>query len=580
MEVEKKNPNVITLNKTEETGVVYGNIGVGETTYEMNKFHARQGHGFAAERSEHIHDLYHGKDAQILGDDNLKDGADRLVNGVEIQSKYCRNGSACIAECFENGKYRYFSDDGEPMLVEVPSDMYDDAIRAMRRRIENKEVPGISSPDNAEKLVKKGNFTYEQVKRIAQAGTIESLSFDAANGIIIARDTMGISSLLTFATSVWNGESFETALQNAVLSGLKVGGVSFLTTVISSQLARTSITATVRAGADLLVSQLGSNVTAHIVNALQNGTNIYGAAAMNNVSKLITGNLIAGTVSMVVLSSFDLIDLFRGRISGEQFLKNTAVTGATIVGGNVGWIAGNAIGATTGGAVGGALTGGTGAVVGAKIGSKVGGFVGSIAGGTMAGSLTHEALDAVIEDDSKEMLRLVEEEFIEICKQYILVEDEVEEALSRLKEQLTSEEMKNIFASDQRSLYIQSIIMECVNPTLSRRVVIENVREEDILLGLRILIEDAINGEGIFGKDEIVPSISQMKTSLLQNSNVRDEQLSQIMQPVLKMNKTQKKVEITLNSMKRSNDNSYKSMKEIKLERQILKNELQRIMEK
>jgi hypothetical protein len=177
------------------------------------------------------------------------------------------------------------------------------------------------------------------------------------------------------------------------------------------------------------------------------------------------------------------------------------------------------------------------------------------------------------------MLRLVEEEFIEICKQYILVEDEVEEALSRLKERLTSKEIKNIFASDQRSLYIQSIIMECVNPILSRRVVIENVREEDILLGLRILIEDAINGEGIFGKDEIVPSISQMKTSLLQNSNVRDEQLSQIMQPVLKMNKTQKKVEIALNSMKRSNNNSYKSMKEIKLERQILKNELQRIME-
>ena len=70
-----------------------------------------------------------------------------------------------------------------------------------------------------------------------------------------------------------------------------------------------------------------------------------------------------------------------------------------------------------------------------------------------------------------------------------------------------------------------------------------------------------------------------MKTSLLRNSNVRDEQLSQIMQPVLKMNKTQQKVEKTLNSMKRSNNNSYKSMKEIKFERRILKNELQRIIE-
>ena len=74
----------------ETTGVVYGNVGVGTTTYETNKFHGRQGHGFAAERAEHVRDLYHGEEVKILGDDNAKNGADRLVNGVEIQSKYCR----------------------------------------------------------------------------------------------------------------------------------------------------------------------------------------------------------------------------------------------------------------------------------------------------------------------------------------------------------------------------------------------------------------------------------------------------------------------------------------------------------
>lgn len=126
--------------KSDETVVVYGNVGVSETTYEMNKFQAQQGHGFAAERAEHINDLYHGKDAQILGDNNVKNGADRLVNGIEIQSKYCRNGAACIQECFENGKYRYYSKSGEPMQVEVPADMYDDAVSAMKRRILNNEV--------------------------------------------------------------------------------------------------------------------------------------------------------------------------------------------------------------------------------------------------------------------------------------------------------------------------------------------------------------------------------------------------------------------------------------------------------
>ena len=231
-------------NSVEATGIVYGNVGVGTTTYETNKFHGRQGHGFAAERAEHVRDLYHGEDVKILGDNKKKNGADRLVNGVEIQSKYCRSGAACIQECFENGQYRYYSSNGEPMKIEVPADMYEDAVKAMRRRIANNEIEGVINPDEATNLVKKGHYTYAQVKQIAQAGTIESLTFDAANGMIVAKDALGITALITFATSIWNGEDFEGALENAALSGLKVGGVSFLTTVLTSQIARTSVVAT------------------------------------------------------------------------------------------------------------------------------------------------------------------------------------------------------------------------------------------------------------------------------------------------------------------------------------------------
>ena len=37
--------------------------------------------------------------------DSVKNGADRIVNGVNIQTKYCRSGSACVAECFEDNKF-------------------------------------------------------------------------------------------------------------------------------------------------------------------------------------------------------------------------------------------------------------------------------------------------------------------------------------------------------------------------------------------------------------------------------------------------------------------------------------------
>ena len=568
-----------TKNGEEVSGIAYGNVGVGETTYEMNKFHAQQGHGFAAERAEHLNDVYHGNDAKILGDDNAKNGADRLVNGTEIQSKYCRSGSACIQECFENGRYRYYSKNGKPMQVEVPIDMYDDEVKAMKRRIENKEVPGVTNPDEAENLVKKGHYTYAQVKKIAQAGTIESLSFDAANGAIIARDAMGITALITFATSVWNGEDFECALENAALSGLKVGGVSFLTTIISSQITRTSLVNSVRTGTDLLVSKMGSKATSYLANALNNGTNIYGAAAMNNVSKLLAGNFIASTVSLVVLSSVDIVDAFRGRISGEQLVKDVTVTAATIAGGNAGWVAGNVAGAALGGAIAGAATGGAGTAAGAKVGAKIGGFVGGMAGGTAAGQTSHHAMNQIIEDDSVKMMRLVEREFVDICEQYLLTENEVYESISLLKKCLTKSELKNIYASQNREIYIQSIILDAVQQIVNKRMIINNLRDEDIFWGMRILIEDAIDGEGIFDEKASLVGVSQVQTELLSKSNICDEQMAQIMQPVMQMNRTQLRTERTLRSMKRNNEETADKIYEIMSERELLKSELSNLLE-
>ena len=569
----KKSKNI------EAGGVTYANVGINETTYGMTKFQGKQVHGFAAERAEHINDLYHGKNASILGDNNAKDGADRLVNGVEIQSKYCRSGSACIHECFKEGKYRYYSKNGEPMQVEVPSDMYDDAVKAMKRRIQNNEVKGTTNPDDAEKLVKKGHYTYSQVKQIAQAGTIESIKFDAANGVIIAKNVMGISAIITFATSIWNGESIDIALENAVLSGLKVGGVSFLTTVISSQIARTSVSTSIRGGTDFLVSKLGPKATSYIANSLRNGTNIYGAAAMNNVSKLLSGNIVASAVSLVILSAGDIVDIFRGRISKKQLAKNMTIAGATIVGGSVGWVAGNVIGGAVGGTLGGVATAGAGTVTSAQVGSKIGGFIGSAIGGTTAGGVTHGAMDMILEDDAIQIMRLVEQEFISICEQYILTENEVYSCLSLLKEKLTKKELKNIYANNNRSEYIRKLIIESVKPIVARRKFILNPNESLVLDSMKMLINDAINGSGIFGEISSELSSEEIKESVIKNRNIKEDQIGQLMQPVLRMNRNQLKVERTLNKAKKSNEDAIYKEIQILDERQGLKAELNSLLE-
>lgn len=276
-------------------GIVYGNVSNASTFYGSDKFATPRGHGFAAEQANHLYDKVANADffgqgkVQMVGeaiDPNtghiIKDGADRIVNGTNIQTKYCKTGGKCISECFENGRFRYLNPDGTPMQIEVPSDKYDTAIQAMKSRIKNGEVPGVTDPDDARKIVRKGHFTYEQAKNIAKAGTVESITFDAANGAIIATSAFGISTVLSFATSVWNGESFDVAIKNATYTGLKVGGTTFITAVLASQLSKAGLNSALVSSSETIVSIMGPKASAMLVNAFRSGSNIYGAAAMKS----------------------------------------------------------------------------------------------------------------------------------------------------------------------------------------------------------------------------------------------------------------------------------------------------------
>lgn len=330
------------------TGIILGDVGNASTLYGESTFGAARGHGFAAERANHLFDTVTGRDATIVGDSNVKNGADRLVDGVQIQSKYCSSGSNCIAECFEEGKFRYYNPDGKPMQIEVPSDKYDAAVTAMKERIRKGEVPGVSDPEDARTIIRKGHFTYEQVRNIAKAGTIESIVYDATNGAIIATSTFGITAVISFATSVWNGESMEAALKNAAFNGLKVGGVTFVTAVLAGQLSKAGLNSLLVGSSEAIIKVLGPKGSAILVNAFRSGKNIYGAAAMKSAAKMLRGNVITGTVSAVILSTGDVINIFRSRISGAQLLKNVTNTVSSVAGGTAGWVGGAAAGAAIG----------------------------------------------------------------------------------------------------------------------------------------------------------------------------------------------------------------------------------------
>lgn len=463
------------------SGIVYGNVSNASTVYGMDKFNTPRGHGFAAERANHIYDKLTGKDAKIIGDDNALNGADRMVNGVNIQSKYCNSGSKCVSECFKNGKLKYINPDGTPMQIEVPSDKYSSAVQAMENRIKNGEVPGVTDPSEAKNIIRKGNFTYEQAKNIAKFGTVESIAYDAANGAIIASTTMGISTMVSFAVAIWNGDDLDLALKNAAYSGLKVGGTTFVTAILSSQLSRAGLNSALVGSSEAIVGIMGPKASAVLVNAFRSGSNIYGAAAMKSAAKLLRGNVITSAASVVVLSSFDIVNIFRGRISGAQLFKNITNTASTVAGGTAGWVGGAAAGAAIGSAV---------PIIGTVIGGAVGGIIGSFAGGAAAGKVSGVVLGQFIEDDANKMISIIEKKFTKMAEDYLLNKGEAENITDSLRDGLSGSTLKDMFSSNDKEKYATNLLQPIVEDEIKKRRKILLPADKELLKGLRMVLEE------------------------------------------------------------------------------------------
>ncbi len=463
-------------------GTVYSNVSDASTIYGETKFCGARGHGFAAERANHLYDKVTGKDAKLVGDDNVKNGPDRIVDGTVIQTKYCASGSKCIGECFKDGKFRYVNSDGTPMQIEVPSDKYDDAVRAMEERIRKGQISGVTDPKEAKNIVRKGRFTYEQAKNVARFGTVESLTYDAVNGAIIGSASFGITAAMTFAVSIWNGEDFENAIEGAITSGLQVGGLAFATAIVSGQLAKSSVNGVVSASSAKLVSLMGPKASAVLVNAFRSGTNIYGAAAMKSAQKLLGSNIVTSVASVIVLSSMDVVNIFRGRISGAQLFKNLVNTGASVAGGTAGWAAGASAGAALGSIVPG---------VGTAIGGVVGGLFGAFAGGSAAGKVASAVTDEFIEDDAKEMIAIIESRFKSLAEDYLLNKEEAEKVVEYLAQDLDGSILKDMYASSSRSIFANNLLVPNIEIVVRSRTKISMPSEEQMIKGLKSVLEKA-----------------------------------------------------------------------------------------
>ena len=365
--------------------------------------------------------------------------------------------------------------DGKPMQIEVPSDKYEDALRAMEEKIRRGQVNGVTDPKEAKNIVRKGHFTYAQAKNIAKAGTIESLTYDAVNGVIIATSAFGVTAMITLATSVWNGEDFDDAIKLATYSGIKVGGTAFVTSVIAAQLSKAGLNSALVGSSEAIVSVMGPKASAVLINAFRSGAKpIYGAAAMKSAAKLLRGNTITAGVTFVVLSSLDVANIFRGRISGKQLFKNMVGTAATVGGGTGGWLAGAA----------------AGSAIFPGVGTVIGGIAGSLIGGAAAGKVSNAVVGEFIEDDADEMVEIIQDVFTDMASEYLLSNKEAEKSVDKLKDKLDGKVLKDMFASSARKEFARNLLTPIIEIETAKREVIHNLSSEQMITSIRIVLEE------------------------------------------------------------------------------------------
>lgn len=438
----------------------------GRQTVGLNRLNAEQGAGYAAEMANDLLDRMHGRNAVIVGNDNATNGADRWVDGQLIQTKYYETPEKTLNAAFEvkNGvyKYRYIGKNEKLMQLEVPSDQYDEIYQILKQRIKSGKITNIKKTEDAGKLLRKGRIEYKTSKNIAEAGNIDSLLFDSANGAIIGLSALGISGAIVFAKAIWDGEDVQQAMDEALVSGLQAGGVGFASYVLSAQLFRTNAAKLLQAPARAAVDLLPRGSSKKMLPALRGG-NAAQTVNKDMLATAIRSQVIAAAATVLVMSSGDIINCFRGRISGKQLFKNM-----TILSGSVGsGLLGGAGGAYAGAALGMAIAGPAGMAIGAKVGAVMGGMTGGAAGG----SATKAAMDALIEDDAVQMVRILESRIVPLVQSYLLSEEELSIVLDDLQRELIQDKLMDMYTSDDREAFADDLLT-----TLIRRVVGFRVR--------------------------------------------------------------------------------------------------------
>ena len=341
-----------------------------------------------------------------------------------LQAMYYDTASRSVSACFDDGAFRFLDAEGNPMAVEVSADQYDAAVDYMKNRIANGEVPGVSDPERAVDIVKKGILTYDQARNIAKAGIMESISYDPAEARVAVGTPLGMSAAAAFALNIWNGEEQENAIRESALAGLETGGTAFIASVLTALQAETD---------------KGS--------ALAEAT-----AALQKAENLLHGDTQSAADNLAPLSAEDVADRIRGKISWEELSQNLS-SAATEAAGDKPENPGEEA---------------PGTAVFPEAGT-IAGIIFSLATGWEASEGVASLADMIAENDAAKMIEIIEEQFSAAAPDYFLNEKEVDEAVENLKALVSADWLKQMLEYRNNKEFTRPLIERTIEPVVAER---------------------------------------------------------------------------------------------------------------
>ncbi|EPB9958723.1 ESPR-type extended signal peptide-containing protein [Escherichia coli] len=309
-------------------------------------------------------------------------------------------------------------------------------------------IPGVTDPAEASRLIRRGHLTYTQARNITRFGTIESVTYDIAEGSVVSLAAGGISFALT-ASVFWlsTGER-DAALQTAAVQAGKTFTRTLAVYVTTQQLHRLSVVQGMLKHIDF------STASPTVRLALQKGT---GAGNISALNKVMKGTLVTSLALVAVTTGPDMIKMLRGRISGTQFIRNLAVASSGVAGGAVGSVAGGILFSPLG-----------------PFGALTGRVVGGVLGGMIASAVSGKIAGALVEEDRVKILAMIQEQVTWLAGSFLLTGHEIENLNANLARVIDQNALEIIFAAGiQQRAATNMLIKPLVVSIIRQRPVME-----------------------------------------------------------------------------------------------------------